>query len=120
MPVRLPAMLFWQRARAASAPLVSLSISNTANNVTAPIVWAHHESYDGSGYPRGLEGDEIPYGARILAVADAYDSMTQPHTQRPAMPPSLAVEEIERCSGRQFDPACAEAMGAVLSSAAAA
>ena len=80
----------------------------------ADIVLSHHEAFDGSGYPRGLRGDEIPLGARILAVADAYDSMTQPHTQRPPMPPALAVSEIERCSGRQFDPACAEALGCVF------
>lgn len=86
----------------------------------AEIVRAHHECFDGSGYPFGLQGDDIPFGARILTVADAYDSMTHPHTQRPAMPPSLAVEEIERCSGRQFDPICAEALGAVMATAAAA
>jgi putative nucleotidyltransferase with HDIG domain len=80
----------------------------------AEIVLTHHEAFDGSGYPRGLQGRAIPYGARILAVADAYDSMTHPHTQRPPMPPSLAIEEIERCSGSQFDPDCAEALGAVL------
>ena len=85
----------------------------------APIVWAHHESFDGTGYPRGLAGNRIPYGARILAVADAYDSMTQPHTQRPALPPSMAIEEIARCSGRQFDPGCADALGAVFGAAAA-
>jgi putative nucleotidyltransferase with HDIG domain len=86
----------------------------------AQIVWAHHECYDGTGYPRGLMRDEIPLSARILAVADAYDSMTQPHTQRPPMPPSMALEEIERCSGRQFDPHCAAAFGAVLTSVASA
>jgi putative nucleotidyltransferase with HDIG domain len=86
----------------------------------AAIVRAHHESFDGSGYPLGLAGDSIPFGARILAVADAYDSMTHPHTQRPAMPPAMAVEEIERCSGSQFDPICAEALGAAMASAAAA
>lgn len=86
----------------------------------AAIVRAHHESYDGSGYPLGLAGDDIPFAARILSVADAYDSMTHPHTQRPAMPPALAVEEIERCSGRQFDPVCAEALGAVMATAVAA
>ena len=80
----------------------------------AEIVLSHHEAYDGSGYPRGLRGDQIPVCARILAVADAYDSMTQPHTQRPPMPPALAVNEIERCSGRQFDPECAEALGSVF------
>jgi putative nucleotidyltransferase with HDIG domain len=84
----------------------------------AEIVWSHHESYDGSGYPRGLRGAEIPFGARILAVADAYDSMTQPHTQRPPLMPSMAIEEIQRCSGPQFDPECAAALGAVLSEAA--
>jgi putative nucleotidyltransferase with HDIG domain len=84
----------------------------------AALVWSHHECFDGSGYPRGLRGAEIPYGARILAVADAYDSMTQPHTQRPALPSALAVQEIERCSGRQFDPSCAGALDEVLGNAA--
>jgi putative nucleotidyltransferase with HDIG domain len=85
---------------------------------SAEIVLSHHECYDGSGYPRGLEKNRIPFGARILAVADAYDSMTQPHTQRPALPPAMAVEEIERCRGRQFDPDCVAALGVVLTSAA--
>ena len=80
----------------------------------AEIVVAHHEAFDGGGYPRGLKGEAIPVGARILAVADAYDSMTMPHTQRPPMPPAMAVEEIERCSGSQFDPDIASALGAVL------
>jgi putative nucleotidyltransferase with HDIG domain len=80
----------------------------------AEIVLSHHEAWDGSGYPRRLQGDEIPLAARVLAVADAYDSMTQPHTQRPPMSPALAVQEIERCRGRQFDPTCAEALGPVL------
>jgi putative nucleotidyltransferase with HDIG domain len=80
----------------------------------AEIVLNHHEAFDGSGYPNGLAGDQIPHAARILSVADAYDSMTQPHTQRPAMSPSMAVREIERCSGHQFDPSCAEALGPVL------
>ena len=84
----------------------------------AEIVLSHHEAFDGSGYPRGLHGRSIPVGGRILAVADAYDWMTQPHTQRPPLSPVMAVHEIERCSGRQFDPACAEALGAVLVHAA--
>jgi response regulator RpfG family c-di-GMP phosphodiesterase len=83
----------------------------------AEMVLAHHEAYDGTGYPRRLESTRIPKAARVLAVADAYDSMTHPHTQRPAMPPSLAIEEIARCSGRQFDPQCAEALGSVLAHA---
>jgi putative nucleotidyltransferase with HDIG domain len=84
----------------------------------ADLVLAHHEAFDGSGYPRGLHGADIPLGARILAVADAFDAMTRSHTQRPPLPPAMAVHEIERCSGRQFDPDCAEALGAVLIRAA--
>jgi cyclic di-GMP phosphodiesterase len=80
----------------------------------ADLVLAHHEAFDGSGYPRGLKAAQIPLGARMLAVADAYDSMTHPHTQRPAMSPSLALNEIERCSGTQFDPRIAEALGGVF------
>jgi response regulator RpfG family c-di-GMP phosphodiesterase len=80
----------------------------------AEIVVAHHEAFNGGGYPRGLKGESIPVGARVLAVADAYDSMTMPHTQRPPLPPAMAVEEIERCSGSQFDPDIAAALGDVL------
>jgi HD-GYP domain-containing protein (c-di-GMP phosphodiesterase class II) len=83
----------------------------------AAMVLAHHEAYDGTGYPRRLASTRIPKAARVLAVADAYDSMTHPHTQRPAMPPNLAIEEIARCSGKQFDPQCAEALGCVLAHA---
>ncbi|MGE0446787.1 MAG: HD domain-containing phosphohydrolase [Vicinamibacterales bacterium] len=84
----------------------------------ADIVLSHHEAFDGSGYPRALQGTEIPIEARILAVADSYDSMTHPHTQRPALPPALAICEIERCSGRQFDPEMAATLGQVLANAA--
>ena len=80
----------------------------------AEIVLSHHEAFDGSGYPRGLEGNRIPAAARILSVADAYDSMTHPHTQRPPLTPALAVEEIGRCSGTQFDPQCVQLLGKVL------
>ena len=85
----------------------------------AEIVLAHHEAFDGSGYPNRLKGTDIPLGARILTIADSYDSMTHPHTQRPAMPPAMAVAEIERCSGSQFDPDAAAALGRVLLRAAA-
>lgn len=84
----------------------------------AEIVLSHHEAFDGSGYPRGLKGEEIRLAARILTVADSYDSMTHPHTQRPAMAPTLAIREIERCQGSQFDPVVAAALGAVMAHAA--
>jgi response regulator RpfG family c-di-GMP phosphodiesterase len=80
----------------------------------ARIVLASHEAYDGSGYPRSLAGEAIPIGARILAVSDSFDSMTRPHTQRPAMSPAHAAEEIGRCSGTQFDPRVVDALGNVL------
>jgi response regulator RpfG family c-di-GMP phosphodiesterase len=84
----------------------------------ANLVLAHHEAFDGGGYPRGLKGDKIPIGARMLAIADSFDSMTHPHTQRPPMPPVMALNEIERCSGTQFDPQLTEALGTVLTRAA--
>ena len=83
----------------------------------AEIVLAHHEAYDGSGYPFGLDRDRIPVAARILSVADAYDSMTHPHTQRPPLSPALAVEEIGRCRGTQFDPEFVDLLGKVLGDA---
>ncbi len=76
----------------------------------AEIVRAHHEHYDGSGYPRGLTGEEIPMGARIFAVVDAFDAMTSERPYRPARPPESALEEIGRERGRQFDPAVVDSL----------
>ncbi len=74
----------------------------------AEIVLAHQEFYDGTGYPRGLRGDEIPLGARIFAVADALDAMLSDRPYRRALPMSYGAEEIRRCSGTQFDPKVVE------------
>jgi putative nucleotidyltransferase with HDIG domain len=70
----------------------------------AAIVHAHHERFDGKGYPRGLAGDEIPTGARIFAVADAFDAMTSDRPYRKTLSPEMARDEILRHSGTQFDP----------------
>jgi putative nucleotidyltransferase with HDIG domain len=70
----------------------------------AEIVLAHQESYDGSGYPRGLKGAQIPLGARIFAVADTLDAMISDRPYRKAVPISAARAEIQLYSGRQFDP----------------
>jgi putative nucleotidyltransferase with HDIG domain len=70
----------------------------------AEIVLAHQEFYDGSGYPRGLKGDQIPLGARIFTIADSLDAMISDRPYRRALPMSHAREEIKRCSGTQFDP----------------
>jgi HD-GYP domain-containing protein (c-di-GMP phosphodiesterase class II) len=70
----------------------------------ADLVYSHHERYDGNGYPRGLKGEEIPLGARIFSVADAYDAMTSGRPYRAAISPADALAELERCAGTQFDP----------------
>ncbi len=72
------------------------------------IVLAHQEHFDGSGYPRGLRGDEIPLGARIFAVADTLDAMVSDRPYRRALPLSAAKDEIRRCSRTQFDPRVVE------------
>jgi response regulator RpfG family c-di-GMP phosphodiesterase len=74
-----------------------------------PAIGGHHEKYDGSGYPRGLKGLEIPMMARIVAIADTYDAMTSHRAYRAALPHSIAVKELQRCSGTQFCPECVEA-----------
>ncbi|HWH56042.1 MAG TPA: HD domain-containing phosphohydrolase [Terriglobales bacterium] len=68
------------------------------------IVYAHQEKYDGTGYPRGLKGDQIPLGARIFSVADTLDAMTSDRPYRAKLPFEVARDEIQRWSGRQFDP----------------
>lgn len=70
----------------------------------ADIVHSHHERFDGKGYPRGLFGDEVPLGARVFAVADAFDAMTSDRPYRRALTAEMAREEIVRHSGTQFDP----------------
>jgi len=69
-----------------------------------PMVRAHHERYDGKGYPRALSGDQIPLAARILAVADAYDAMTSDRPYRPAMDAERSLAELQAKAGTQFDP----------------
>lgn len=73
-----------------------------------PIVKHHHERYDGKGYPSQLAGEDIPYFARIAAVADTFDAMTSKRTYRDALPLEVVKAEIERCAGTQFDPKIAK------------
>ena len=70
----------------------------------ADIVYSHQERFDGSGYPRGLKGDQIPLGARIFSIADTFDAMTSDRPYRAAQSVSAGRREIERNSGKQFDP----------------
>lgn len=69
-----------------------------------PIVYHHHEKYNGTGYPTGLSGEDIPLFARIAAVADTFDAMTTKRSYRNALPLEVVRAEIEKCSGTQFDP----------------
>jgi putative nucleotidyltransferase with HDIG domain len=69
----------------------------------------HHERWDGKGYPDGLAGEAIPLGARIIAVADSFDAMTSDRPYRDALPREVAIEELKRCSGTQFDTRVVEA-----------
>jgi hypothetical protein len=73
------------------------------------IILAHHERMDGRGYPRGLKGEQIPIGARIIAVLDAYESMTIGRPYRQAMTHAEALQELRQCKGTQFDPKVVEA-----------
>ncbi len=73
-----------------------------------PAIMHHHEHYDGSGYPTGLKGDQIPFESRILAVADAYDAMTSPRPYREQLSMEEAINELRRCTGTQFDPEMVE------------
>lgn len=73
-----------------------------------PIVKHHHEKYDGKGYPSALKGEEIPYLARIAAIADTFDAMTSRRSYRDALDLQFVKDEIERCKGTQFDPKLAD------------
>jgi diguanylate cyclase (GGDEF)-like protein/putative nucleotidyltransferase with HDIG domain len=80
----------------------------------AEIVWAHHERYDGKGYPRGLVGEEIPFGARVFGVVDAYDAMTSRRPYRQAMSREQACIEIARNAGTQFDRTVVESFLVII------
>ncbi|MHB1651855.1 MAG: HD-GYP domain-containing protein [Desulfitobacteriaceae bacterium] len=79
-----------------------------------PMVLYHHERYDGRGYPQELSGKEIPFEARIISVADAFEAMTSNRSYRTAMTIGDAVKEILHQSGRQFDPEIACAFGDII------
>ena len=90
-------------ARAPAASASSSCVPSPCGQGILPAIHSHHERWDGQGYPRGLAGEQIPLGGRIIAVADAFDAMTRnPH--RPSRSPEEALPEIEACAGSQFDP----------------
>jgi putative two-component system response regulator len=81
------------------------------------VVRAHHERWDGEGYPYGLVGDEIPLAARVVAVADAFQSMREDRPYRSHLTTEQALDELSACSGTQFDPACVAALVGVVRAA---
>ena len=83
-------------------------------NDAVPAIRHHHERFDGTGYPDGLKGEEIPLGARIIHVADALDSMLTTRIYRAARPASEALEELRRAAGTQFCPRCVAALERIL------
>ena len=87
-------------------PEIGYRILSSANEFAeiADHILEHHERWDGSGYPKGLKGDEISLEARIIAIADAYDAMTRMRLHMDDLTVEEAIEEINRCSGTQFDP----------------
>jgi HD-GYP domain-containing protein (c-di-GMP phosphodiesterase class II) len=80
----------------------------------AKLVRWSHERYDGAGYPDGLAGADIPLGARVIAVCDAYDAMVSDRSYRPARTPADALAELRRCAGSQFDPEVVTVLGEAL------
>jgi len=78
------------------------------------MVLAHHERWDGAGYPNGLRGESIPAGARVLAVVAAFESMVSGRPYRAARSRDEALAELRRCAGAQFDPVVVDAFAQVL------
>ncbi len=80
----------------------------------AEIVYSHHEKYDGTGYPRGLQGENIPFGARVFAIVDAVDAMIYKRPYNAPVSFREAAAEVKRCVGTQFDPSLVETTLAYL------
>jgi len=93
-------------------PIVGAEILERVNfpYPVVPVVRAHHEKYDGSGYPFGLKGEEIPIGARILACVDCLDALASDRQYRRALPLHEAMQEVARQSGKSFDPRVVEVL----------
>lgn len=100
-----------ERAAVKDHPVIGAAIIHDIASLqeVTDLVLHHHEAYDGSGYPHGLRGEQIPLGARIIAVADAFDSMTTNRPYRVAMTMNEAMNELRRCRGAQFCPQALDA-----------
>ena len=97
-------------------PAIGANLVKVTNSMSslAPIVHAHQEKYNGKGYPYGLQGNDIPIGARILAVVDAYDAMTDDRPYRQPKTHEEALAELQRNRGQHFDPTVVDIFYSVL------
>jgi len=97
-------------------PIYGASILEPSESLRplAPLVLYHHENYDGSGYPEGRKGDDIPLGSRIIIVADAYEAMTSDRIYRKAIGHERAMDQLNRYKGIQFDPKVVRALGTLI------
>lgn len=98
----------WQLIRDHPQKGSEIASASEEFSVVAEEILAHHERWDGEGYPNGIEGEDIPFLARIISIVDAYDVMTNGRPYKEAMSKSEALKEIEECAGSQFDPELAE------------
>lgn len=89
-------------------------VLETTYNYLAPIIEQHHERLNGSGYPRGLKGHEILLEAKIIAVTDTFDAMTEDRAYRKAFTPQYAMDELKRMSGTHYDPEIVDALEIIL------
>ena len=105
-----------QRSAMSAHPEVSVEILRPLEylGVVREFILGHHERWDGTGYPRGLAGEAIPLGSRILAVVDAWESMTRGRPYRPPLARMQAIDELRRSAGRHFDPEVIEAFARAL------
>lgn len=94
----------WEIIKTHSEKGYKIASSSEEFAIIADEIYAHHERWDGNGYPRGLSEESIPYLARIISIIDAFDVMTHDRTYRKAMSKKEALAEIKRCAGSQFDP----------------
>ena len=103
----------WEQMKQHPRKGMELVIGADLPEAAARVVGQHHEQWDGSGYPRGLRGDEIDTPARIFSVIDAYDAITSDRCYRRAQNYEAALAELRRCAGTQFDPAVVQAFARV-------
>lgn len=98
----------WQQMR--RHPEIGYAILSEINFLKGPagIILTHHERFDGTGYPRGLKGNQIPIGSRIFGLVDTLDAMTSDRPYRKALPFDMVISEVRKCSGTQFDPEIAK------------